>query len=356
MNVASPILASLSPAATAGGTTANPSPEPGAFGALVVSGATAAGAQSPVLLSEPTVLDAVVPLSGEFAAVSAATLAMLSTLDRSATMLSQPLGVKQLADAASDEDDQLPATDSVFSDSMPPTLISTFVAVNLAPPPLATTSQPGSMAASPNTIAPEVRSAPGGKAELPSKTSEAAPETAKDLTDIKGFIAPTSAMIRDLASLMASSVTAPASSDVVAVDRHLDLARGDAWLNDLARDIADTAASGGRLKFGLAPESLGRLDVEIRQGQAGVSVHMTTRTDTARDLLTAAQPRIVDEIRAQGVRVAGTEVSTDASGFGGDRAGSTPRQPLALAIEAALSTAAPTAFKPTEAVASGRYA
>ena len=163
-------------------------------------------------------------------------------------------------------------------------------------------------------------------------------------------------MLRELVSTGAPGVTASTQPENIVVDRHLDLARGDAWLNDLASDIAATATNGGRLNFGLAPETLGRMNVEIHQSAAGVNIHMTTTTEAARDMLTAAQPRIVDEIRAQGVRVAGTQVSTDASGFGGDRTGSAPRQPTWLPIDVALCVGAVASPSSAEPVASGRYA
>jgi len=141
----------------------------------------------------------------------------------------------------------------------------------------------------------------------------------------------------------------------LAVERHLDLARGDVWLDDLARDIAASAAGGGHLKFALAPESLGRLDVEVRHGETGVSVHLAARNEHVRDVLATAQPRLIDEIRAQGVRVASTEIAADTSGFRGDRDGQMPRQSRALLIEASapLRTAGPEPRKP---MAVGRYA
>lgn len=152
-------------------------------------------------------------------------------------------------------------------------------------------------------------------------------------------------------ALHVAATTVPDATPALAVTRHLDLARDDAWLDDLARDIAATASSGGRLKFALMPENMGRLDVEVRREDAGVHVHLAARNEAARDALAAAQPRIADEIRAQGIRLAGTEVS---SGFGGDRAASTHRpEPL---IEAALAAPAPEEPDLSHEPADGRYA
>ena len=142
---------------------------------------------------------------------------------------------------------------------------------------------------------------------------------------------------------------------MVSAERHLDLARGDAWLDDLARDIASTAMGGGHLKFALAPATLGRLDVEVRRCEAGVSVQMTAHHDATRDILTASQPRLADEIRAQGVRVNVTEVATDTRGFGGERPGTAPRQPISPLIESSADLHTTTAAPPKR-MADGRYA
>jgi flagellar hook-length control protein FliK len=112
----------------------------------------------------------------------------------------------------------------------------------------------------------------------------------------------------------------------VTVDRQLDLTRGDAWLDTLARDIAATATEGGRLRFVLVPENLGRLDIEMQTGDAGLGVQMTAGTEAARDILSAAQPRIVDDLRAQGVRIADVTVaSTTSPDAGGPSDGSSQR-------------------------------
>lgn len=144
--------------------------------------------------------------------------------------------------------------------------------------------------------------------------------------------------------------------ETITLERHLDLARGDVWLDDLARDIAAAADRGGRLRFVLASETLGRLDVEVRRGDAGVSIHMAARSDTARDVLTAAQPRLIDDIRSQGVRVTATEVSPDTAGFGSDRSSGGPQTFAPPAIETAQLSPETALPNSPETAAEGRYA
>ena len=135
------------------------------------------------------------------------------------------------------------------------------------------------------------------------------------------------------------------------VDRHLDLARGDMWLDNLARDIAATAIDGGKLRFGLVPERLGRLEVEVTCADAGVSVHMKTSSEDARTIVAAAQSRLADDLRGQGTRVVSTEVTTQTeTGSRGQ-----PQHNVAALIEAVIPEIAPQ--DPERAApASGRFA
>ena len=158
---------------------------------------------------------------------------------------------------------------------------------------------------------------------------------------------------RDAGFSIASAL--PAAPDI-AVSRHLDLARGDAWLDDLARDIAGAAGRSNRLNFALAPETFGRLDVEIRRGETGVSIHMAAQSATARDILSAAQPRLIDEIRAQGVRISAAEIAADTSGFGGESARHTPRSPEVPVIEARHAERPADRRAARKSPAVGRYA
>lgn len=99
--------------------------------------------------------------------------------------------------------------------------------------------------------------------------------------------------------------TAPAE---MAVERELDLARDGAWLDRLARDIARAGSEDGTMRFRLHPQTLGHMRVELSQSDQGATVRLTVETEAARTILVDAQPRLVAEARAQGVRLAGTEV------------------------------------------------
>jgi flagellar hook-length control protein FliK len=101
------------------------------------------------------------------------------------------------------------------------------------------------------------------------------------------------------------------------IDRHLDLARDTQWLDRLARDISRAADHQGHLKFQLNPEHLGALTVEIVNSAAGTAIRMSTDTDQARQIIADAQPRLLAEVRAQGLRVAESHVDLNNQQSGG---------------------------------------
>jgi flagellar hook-length control protein FliK len=88
----------------------------------------------------------------------------------------------------------------------------------------------------------------------------------------------------------------------------LNLAGGSEWLDQLSEEIGRATDGSGPLRFRLTPESLGELKVEISQSDRGAVVRMTVTTEAAHAALADAQPRLAAEARAQGVRIADTQV------------------------------------------------
>lgn len=91
--------------------------------------------------------------------------------------------------------------------------------------------------------------------------------------------------------------------------RTLDLSNDDVWIEQLARDIVAAKSDGGDISFRLMPRHLGRLDVAMRVEEGGVALKLDTQHETTAKIVTAAQSRLVDDLRQQGVRVAGAEVT-----------------------------------------------
>jgi flagellar hook-length control protein FliK len=131
----------------------------------------------------------------------------------------------------------------------------------------------------------------------------------------------------DIIAVMASR---PVADQVLqTAERVLDVARGNAWLDQLASDIVAAKDSDRALSFRLLPAQLGQLDVRIETRDDGMQLNFATQNDEAAQVVAAAQPKLVDELRGQGVRIAGSDVST-ASGqnsSGGQPQSQAQRQP-----------------------------
>ena len=99
-------------------------------------------------------------------------------------------------------------------------------------------------------------------------------------------------------------------ASALVADRALDVARGSLWLDQLAGDIAAVQDHDRELAFRLIPAQLGQLDVRIATSEDGVQLTFSTQTEEASRVIGSAQSRLVEELKAQGVRVAGSEVNT----------------------------------------------
>lgn len=162
------------------------------------------------------------------------------------------------------------------------------------------------------------------------------------------------------AELAAAAETRAPDPGEMQMEHELDLAQESEWLDRLARDIARTGGE-GRMRFRLHPETLGHLRVEIAQTDQGASIRLTAESEAARAAIADAQPRLVAEARAQGVRIAETQVDLGSRGETGEQAGrhaEEQREPhLRTARRSAASGAvAPDAAAPPRATTTDRYA
>lgn len=148
-------------------------------------------------------------------------------------------------------------------------------------------------------------------AEAPKPTAEAPPQPLPPFAVHSG----PPPLVEQASAAAPVATTTPAEA---MLERELDLAHDGEWLDRLARDIARSAGSEAPLRFRLNPETLGHLKVEIAQGDQGASVRLTAETETARAILAEAQPRLVAEARAQGVRIAETQVDVGGQASSGD--------------------------------------
>jgi flagellar hook-length control protein FliK len=180
--------------------------------------------------------------------------------------------------------------------------------------------------------------------EKPAAIIPAAPPTPapNPLVAVQAALATMGDATPDPAHAIASTNDAATTPIAERVMGHqLDLARDSAWLDRLARDIAGSADSDGPMRFRLHPDTLGQMRVELSQSDRGTSVRLTVETETARSLVADAQPKLVAEARAQGVRIAETHV--DLAGGSGGQASSDPRRQEAAREPVFVRTAHPAA-------------
>ncbi|WP_373475032.1 flagellar hook-length control protein FliK [Sphingorhabdus sp.] len=106
-----------------------------------------------------------------------------------------------------------------------------------------------------------------------------------------------------------STLTAPlfATPDVFSTQQ-LDLARDTQWIEQLTREIVSVAGQDGKLRFGLAPDGLGQLEVMVETQQDGVNIQFQTSTENAAKIIAAEQPKLLEELRQSGVRVTNSDL------------------------------------------------
>jgi hypothetical protein len=139
----------------------------------------------------------------------------------------------------------------------------------------------------------------------------------------------------ETASIGALPIPQPLDAGELVIEHQLDMAHEGEWLDQLARDITRSAGSDSSpLRFRLNPENLGSLRVEISQDRNGAAVRLTTDTEAARTIIADAQPRLIAEARAQGIRISEAHVD-----LGGQTASGDPRRQNAVFEEAPLRTA-----------------
>ncbi len=76
-----------------------------------------------------------------------------------------------------------------------------------------------------------------------------------------------------------------------------------AYFDALAGDIMAANSSQSRTSFCISTDKLGILGIGVDPSPTGILVHITAQHDDAGAIIAAAQPRLHEELRAQGVRV-----------------------------------------------------
>jgi len=139
----------------------------------------------------------------------------------------------------------------------------------------------------------------------PAPAGRAEPGTAKPVVDAGAAMTVLFAQpeLQGGAPLIETAKAAPLA------ERTLDMTSDDQWIAQLAADIAATKSDKGDISFRLMPRHLGRLDVSMLSGDEGVTLKLDTHHEATATIVQAAQPRLVEDLRQQGVRVADAQVT-----------------------------------------------
>jgi flagellar hook-length control protein FliK len=197
-------------------------------------------------------------------------------------------------------------TDAARSDSVGPPP----AAVAQAAAPIQHVPQPAAQpTAQPQSDQPVANRAPlrrrSDEVAAPRRAADTRKHVETNAADAIGLAQRVSETPREAAALH-EAANVSAKGDTV-VQQTLTIARDGAWLDRLARDIA-SAGNGSDLHFKLDPQNLGALSVAISQSADGASIRLTTDNDRTRDILLDAQPKLIAEARAQGLKVSDTHV------------------------------------------------
>lgn len=192
--------------------------------------------------------------------------------------------------------------------------------------------------------------ATASKSSLESQTGDLGPKTSATATpELAIPLDPqllTTAIGHARLSAMAPNII---SSPGAPQHQDLDLQQLDA----LVRDIAAVSGTSARAEFRLTASQLGPLDVRLHTSDAGVAVTIRTHDDQSHTTVAQAQQQLSDDMRANGLKVAATNVM-----LGGDTDRQRHDRPNGPALP--IEVAAPEADQPqpssNEQRPEGRYA
>jgi hypothetical protein len=133
-----------------------------------------------------------------------------------------------------------------------------------------------------------------------SRTSDAAPIA----TAATSMISPLRAIVdslppviqSSLAAAPVSAVTGPSTGEMLG-DQVIDMGVSGQWIDRMAREITTLSEGSGHSRFTLNPPHLGRLEVNLWQGQDGTSLRLTAETDEAARRLSEGRPALQADAR-----------------------------------------------------------
>lgn len=214
----------------------------------------------------------------------------------------KPVPAATETETADDTDDTAGADEAVTAAP-----VATWLAAVVAVPATTKPAKPAEAAAVPARDAAAAPAAARSREAAPTPMLAIAgtePQTAKPAE-----AAPSMTIHFAQPAAQGTAILGETAQPALIAERVLDMDSDGAWIDQLARDIAATKSDSGDISFRLMPRHLGRLDVAMRMDDEGVSLKMDTHHEATATIVTAAQGKLVEELRQQGVRISSAEVT-----------------------------------------------
>jgi len=136
----------------------------------------------------------------------------------------------------------------------------------------------------------------------------------------------------DLSTLAAPTTGTQTASAIAATgqgqDAALDMGHQE-WTSKMIDKIETLQGAGSarETRLSLMPEALGKIDIAIRQDDSGnIHVQFNTDTQSARQLIADAQPKLAEIAQERGIRLGSTSVESNAAGTNGGTGAGTGSQ------------------------------
>lgn len=114
-------------------------------------------------------------------------------------------------------------------------------------------------------------------------------------------------------------VTGPADVGATLQGQVIDMGVGGQWIDRMAKEITAMSEGTGHSRFQLSPPNLGRIQVDIRQGEGGGQVQILTETDEAARRLRDGKGDLQADARMSALSINSITIDRAQAGFDGGR-------------------------------------
>jgi len=164
------------------------------------------------------------------------------------------------------------------------------------------------------------RSVVGASAATPSTTATASADSSNALRDIMQSLPPFiqaqlgSSDVSAVANAAGASTATPSTGQLLG-DKVIDMGVSGQWIDRMAREISDLADGTGHSRFQLNPPNLGRIQVDLWQGDDATNLRITTETDEAARRLREGQGALEANARMASLSLGTVSVEKSSESF-----------------------------------------